>query len=218
LVGGLAANDYLIRNGDANTTVGTLKVTGLRGWIPMTGDNGQSGSNRVATTDSFFGVNRSADVTRLAGWYYDGRGQPIPETFTGLAELLVREGASPDTIILNPVNSGLVKNQLGSKVIYETVEAFNNPQISFPAITFEGPAGPMKIISDRQCPIGMGYMLTLDTWTLRSRGKAPRIISYDMEGLEAIRIYNADGIELRCGYYAQLGCSAPGFNGVFQLQ
>jgi hypothetical protein len=112
----------------------------------------------------------------------------------------------------------LLKNQLGSKAVYESVEAFNNPQISFTAVHYDGPSGPLKVVGDRQCPINVGYMLQMDTWTLRSRGKSPRIISYDMEGLEAVRIYNQDGIELRCGYYAQLGCRAPGWNAVMQLQ
>ena len=210
---GTTTNDYLVRDGDFNG-----KVTGLRGWIPLPGDNSQTAPNRVASTDSFFQVNRSKDVTRLAGWYFDGRGIPIPEAFTGAAELLDREGATPDVIYINPTNRGLIKNQLGSKVAYDMAEAFENPQISFRAIMFEGPKSDMKIIADRQCPIGYAYMLQLDTWTLRSRGKAPSLITYDMEGLEALRISNQDGIEIRVGYYAQVGCSAPGYNGVIQLQ
>lgn len=30
--------------------------------------------------------------------------------------------------------------------------------------------------------------------------------------VEMLRVYNADAGEVRCGYYAQLACSAPGWN------
>jgi hypothetical protein len=217
LIAGLTANtgttgDFLIRDGDFGK-----KITGFRGWLPFPGDNGSTAPGRLSATDSFFNVNRNNDVTRLAGWYQDCRGLPLPEAIEQTAEYLVREEGEPDYLFFNPATVALLKNQLGGKVVYESVEAFKNPQISFPSVRFEGPAGPIKIVADRQCPVNQGFMMTMKTWTLRLRGKAPRIISYDMEGLEALRIWNQDGIELRVGYYGQLGCSGPGMNAIMQL-
>lgn len=57
----------------------------------------------------------------------------------------------------------------------------------------------------------------MNTWKLRSLGKVPHILTYGMEGLEGLRVGNADALEIRIGYYGQLICSAPGFNMVVTL-
>jgi hypothetical protein len=59
--------------------------------------------------------------------------------------------------------------------------------------------------------------LTMATWKLRSLGKVPHILTYGMEGLEGLRVGNADALEIRIGYYGNLICSAPGFNCVVAL-
>jgi hypothetical protein len=58
----------------------------------------------------------------------------------------------------------------------------------------------------------------MDVWKLRSLGRAPHVLTYGMEGLEGIRVGNADALEVRIGYYANLICSAPGWNAVITLQ
>jgi hypothetical protein len=52
----------------------------------------------------------------------------------------------------------------------------------------------------------------MDCWKLRSLGKAPHILTYGMEGLEGLRVGNADALEIRIGLYGNLICNAPGFN------
>jgi len=39
---------------------------------------------------------------------------------------------------------------------------------------------------------------------------APKILMTD--GLRFLRTENADSVTVRCGYYSQLGCTAPGWN------
>ena len=58
-------------------------------------------------------------------------------------------------------------------------------------------------------------MLTKDTWKLYSLGAAPKIL--DSDGLKMLREASADSVEVRVGYYAQLGSNAPGFNGIVKL-
>jgi hypothetical protein len=57
----------------------------------------------------------------------------------------------------------------------------------------------------------------MSTLKLRSLGKVPHILTYGMEGLEGLRVGNADALEIRIGYYGNLICSAPGWNMVIQL-
>jgi hypothetical protein len=59
-------------------------------------------------------------------------------------------------------------------------------------------------------------MLQLDVWKLYSLGKAPRIL--DADGLKMLRESSADAVEVRAGYYAQLGCRAPGWNANVKLK
>jgi hypothetical protein len=39
----------------------------------------------------------------------------------------------------------------------------------------------------------------MNTWKLRSLGKVPHILTYGMEGLEGLRVGNADALEIRIG-------------------
>jgi hypothetical protein len=59
-------------------------------------------------------------------------------------------------------------------------------------------------------------MLQLDMWKLYSLGKAPKIL--DADGLKMLRESDADAVQVRVGYYAQVGCRAPGFNATVKLK
>jgi len=48
--------------------------------------------------------------------------------------------------------------------------------------------GPITVIPDRNCPAKTAFLLQLDTWKLRSLGKVPHVLTYGMEGLEALRV------------------------------
>ena len=73
-----------------------------------------------------------------------------------------------------------------------------------------GPRGPIKVIPDQNCPKDVAYMLDMSVWKLYSLGKAPKIL--DSDGLRFLRESSADAVEVRVGYYAQLGCRGPGYN------
>ena len=174
-------------------------LTGLGGWLP---------SSAPASTDSFFGVNRSSDSTRLGGIRFDGSSLPLEEALIGAAARVAREGGKPDVCFINYNNFGDLEKALGSKVSYVDVKV--NPEIGFRGILIHGPRGPIKVVPDQNCPNGVAYLLQMDVWKLYSLGKAPKIL--DSDGLKFLRESTADAVEARVGYYAQLGCRAPGFN------
>ena len=174
-------------------------LTGLGGWLPSTAP---------ASTDSFFGVNRSSDSTRLGGIRFDGSSLPLEEALIGAAARVAREGGKPDVCFINYNNFGDLEKALGSKVSYVDVKV--NPEIGFRGILIHGPRGPIKVVPDQNCPNGVAYLLQMDVWKLYSLGKAPKIL--DSDGLKFLRESTADAVEARIGYYAQLGCRAPGFN------
>ena len=174
-------------------------LKGLSAWLPSTAPT---------SGDSFFGVDRSADSTRLAGIRFDASSLPLEEGLIGAAARVAREGGKPDVCFLNYSNFGDLEKALGSKVSYVDVKV--NPEIGFRGILIHGPRGPIKVIPDQNCPNGVAYMLQMDVWKLYSLGKAPKIL--DSDGLKFLRESTADAVEARIGYYAQLGCRAPGFN------
>ena len=109
-----------------------------------------------------------------------------------------------------------LEKALGAKVQYVDV-MHDEAQIAFKGITVNAPYGQIAVIPDRNCPPLTAYLLQMDTWKFRSLGKAPHILTYGMEGLEALRVGNADALEIRWGYYGNLTCVAPGWNCVVAL-
>ncbi len=192
--GTIATNDYVYQIGDYDA-----KIKGLDAWLPSTAPG---------STDSFFGVERDLDATRLAGIRFDGASLPLEEALIGAASRCAREGGKPDVCFVNYSNFADLEKALGSKVSY--VDEKVNPSIGFRGILIHGPRGPIKVIPDQNCPKDVAYMLDMSMWKLYSLGKAPKIL--DSDGLRFLRESSADAVEVRVGYYAQLGCRGPGYN------
>jgi hypothetical protein len=207
-----AAGDFLQVYGDigiggSSTIAGNLGLSGLAAWVP----NVDPPSN-----DNFWGVNRSADPTRLGGLRYNASSQSISEGITNALALANREGAAPDLIVLDFVSYASLINELGAKVQYVQLE-HDEVEVAFEAIHFHSAYGKIPVMADRSCPAQTAYCLTMDSWKLRTLGKAPHILTYGMEGLEGLRVGNADALEIRVAYYGNMICSAPGYNMVVSL-
>lgn len=210
-----AAFPYLAVQGDVNFAAGGLgigfglaqKVVGLAGWLPVTAP---------ASGDSFWGVDRSADVTRLAGVRYNGASESIEEALIDGSSLVAREGGQPDMCFMNFASYAALEKALGAKVQYVDVK-HEEADIAFAGIRIHAPYGPITVIPDKNCTAQTAYLLSMDNWKLRSLGRVPHILTYGLEGLEGLRVGNADALEIRIGYYGNLVCNAPGWNCVISL-
>ena len=191
----------------AASTSSFLALSGLAAWIPVA---------TPAANDNFWGVNRSADPTRLAGCRFNATAYTIEEGMTKALAFLNREGGKPDLAIMDFESYSSLVNALGAKVQYVQVN-HDEVEVAFEGITFQSAYGRVTVLADRSCPPQTCYLLTMNTWKLRSLGKVPHILTYGMEGLEGLRVGNADALEIRIGYYGNLICSAPGWNCVVQL-
>jgi hypothetical protein len=203
---------YLTVQGDlpatgASSTGSFLAISGLAAWIPFTDPS---------LSDSFWGVNRSSDPTRLAGLRYNAAQYTIEEGLTNALALLNREGGKPDMCIINFTSYAALVNSLGAKVQYVQIE-HDEVEVAFEGIRFHSAYGVVTVLADRSCPSQTCYLLSMDTWQLRSLGKVPHILTYGMEGLEGLRVGNADALEVRIGQYCNLVCNAPGRNMVVTL-
>lgn len=206
---------YLAVQGDINfvsgglgsSSAGLLKISGLGAWFPTTAPT---------TGDSFWGVDRSVDVTRLAGVRFDGSAESIEEALIDGSALVAREGGQPDMCFMSFASYAALEKSLGAKVQYVDVK-HEEADIAFAGIRIHAPYGPITVVPDRSCPSQTAYLLQMDTLKLRSLGKAPHVLTYGMEGLEALRVGTADALEIRIGSYANLICNAPGWNCVVSL-
>ncbi len=199
-----AANDFLSVSGDnANGSGSGNKMLGLADWLPVTDP---------AALESFLGVDRSIDRTRLAGIPLD-ISSFIPEE--GALYVVMecdRNGARPKDFIVNHTDYQSVLNSLGSKAVtkYEGMG-----QVGFQTIQINGPKGPVSMYLDQDCPAGIGYCLDMRFWKLYSLGPAPKML--ELDGLPILRLATTDAYEGRMGYYGNLGCTAPGFNAVVTM-
>lgn len=197
---GWGNGDYLLVQGDNN-----LKITGLAGWLP---------ASAPSSGDNFFGVDRSVDVTRLGGIRYTGTSQSIEEALIDASSLVAREGGKPKFCVTNFASYAALEKALGAKIQYVTEEG--PAKIAFRGILLNGANTQIEVFPDRSCPQTTAYLLQLDSWKLECLGDAPQILRYG-DGLEMLRVYNADAGEVRVGYYANLRSNAPGWNAYVSL-
>lgn len=205
----IVANDWLFIDGDRPATetltiAASLKIAGMEAWNPVTSPS---------ASESFFGVDRSVDATRLAGQRLSIASlQPEEGLITALAAL-AREGGDPSHIFMNFSDEKNVKLALGSRVDAEYTQVGD---IGFESIRVRGPKGPVRIYADRNAPVGYGRILTLNTWELKHLGDLVNRGDAGNDGGLA-REYQADRFEGRMSFYGNLLCHAPSKNMVVTL-
>lgn len=188
--------------GALTTRTSYKKVTGLQGWLP---------ASAPSASESFWGVDRSVDSRMYGVLPQNTSSMTIEEALIEGASLVAREGGQPDMCFMNFTSYAALEKSLGSKVQYVDVK-HEEADIAFAGIRVHAPYGPITVIPDRNCPARTAFLLQMDTWKLRSLGKAPHILTYGLEGLEGLRVGSADALEIRIGYYGNLVCNAPGWN------
>lgn len=197
-IAAIAASDFLFRSGDFKAS-----IKGLLAWLPTT---------KPTTGDSFFGVDRSKDTTRLAGVRFAATaGASKEDTLIDCAVRLGREGGTPDAVYCHNFDrADIIKNLMG-KAMYEPVKS-SDGTIGYKALILQGDKGELRVMADPNCPRGQFFMLQEDTWVVKSLKGLPHLVEED--GNKMIRKTNADNFEWRYRALWQLGCEAPGFNAV----
>jgi len=190
--GTFEADDYLFVDGDRG-----IGISGLEDWCPA----------EDPTSDPFFGVDRTSDITRLGGNRLDGTNGPIEEVLTEADAIVAANGGfALDHFFMSHNTFKNLKNALGSKVQY--IDIGVTPRVSFRGVQVDGTRGPIKVIPDHNCPDNRVFGLQLEYQKFYSLGDPVQIISPD--GLQMLRQASDDGAEVRHGSYSQYGVRAPG--------
>jgi hypothetical protein len=188
-----------------------LKVLGLKSWIPLTAPTGG---------DNFGGVDRSVDPNKLAGVRVDARGMnPFQAINLVATKVGLNKSAKPNVVMASPLFYATLQDQLQNSVRYDRSEGKtpSGASVFFDGIKIEGPRGPMMVHSAPGCDADRFYVLSMGTWTLRSPKNTPVKMAGRAGKDGLIDVYNADQIQIRQKYLANLSCSFPGANGVGQL-
>lgn len=198
-ISGLAVGDFAVVQGDYDTM-----MNGLAAWLPLTAPT---------SGDNHYGVDRSVDTESLAGHRLDEPGAPIEDSILKLTEEIVDSDGRPNVVVLNNTNFGKLARSVGSKVQY--TDAGGNANVGFQTLQMHTHGGSLSVVADPACPTNRGYVLQMDTWRLYHLDPFPHI--YKGDGIEAQRLSNSMGIQVRALYWAQPGCEAPAYNGVFSI-
>ena len=200
---------YLAVQGDVNFTSGglgsslMLKLAGFGAWIPAVAPGG---------SDSFFGQNRSSNVTRLAGNRFNGSSETIEEALIDAAAQVAQNRSAagyPDYCFMNFISYAALIKQLGARVQYVDVK-HDEIDISFEGIQVITAYGKITVLPDRNCPAQTAFLIAMKTWKLRTLGRAPKILIYgSYDSNEGLRVGTADAVEIRIGYYGNLTCNGP---------
>lgn len=190
LITGAAANDFISFAGDY-----AALMQGVQAWIPLADP----------TSTAFNGVDRTQDIVRLSGVRFDGTSMPKDEALVLASARLRREGGRPGHCFMNPMDTGDLQNILGSRVLYEEVEAAG---IGFQAILVKVPGGVIKVFEDRNCPRGKGLLTDISSWELKTLGDLCEWV--DEDGNKFLRRSTTDDFELRVATYGNLGNHRPG--------
>ena len=191
-------NDFISIEGDYDK-----KMKGLAGWLPAVAPT---------TGDNWFGVDRSVDVTRLAGFRGNLSALPIEEALIQGGMKIGRDGGKVDHVFMSFQKYADLTKALGSKVQFVDVIA-KDANIGFQGVKVNLGKSIATVIPDRNCPDDKMQMLQLDMWKIHSLEGMPMIL--DMDGLKMLRVSNDDAAEIRVGYYAQIVSYWPGSSGSF---
>lgn len=153
-----AVGDSLFAKGDFQAA-----PSGLAGWCPTTAPS---------DSDSFNGVNRSVDPTRLGGLRYDGSNESFETVFLKANALAHREGLTFGKIMVNPTSfAGLQIAKEGSRFIDDD----NDYGIGIQGFEYNG----AKFYVDPDCPVGRAYIIGDGAFKLASLGQVPKIGDQD---------------------------------------
>lgn len=194
-----AANDYIYNRGFYDQG-----YKGISAWIPA--------ADPSATP--FFGMDRSDEPQMKAGWRGQWRG-----TISGSAEELVSimgQYFDPEfsAFWLSNYRWFQLKEELTAQGRFY-VDETKSLEFGTTALKMYTPGGSVNIMADPYCPNDSGFLLRHDDLELHSTG--PLIHVVDDDGLTALRLSDADGIEIRYRSAAQLIVPRPFRSGRFPI-
>lgn len=187
-----SASDYIYTEGDYDA-----KIIGLEGWNPET-----------VTSTAFFGLDRTSLPDVLAGHRFDASAMnPIEGINKALAHATYLRCA-PTVLVINPMEMHSVREDLGSKAVFDMIKSPNDPSVTINTVVFMQGNRKVHLVEDVYAPRGVVRGFDPKDIAIYARKKGfPRILNRDGNTMRAEAA--ADAYQWRLGYYAQMGCKKP---------
>jgi hypothetical protein len=151
---GITTSDYLFADGDFGNA-----PSGLLGWCP---------TSAPSVGESFNGVDRSVDATRLGGLRYNGSSESFETVIIKANALAAREGMQFAKIFINPTSkAGFEVTKEGQKI----VDNDNEYGFGIQAFDYMG----ARFYVDQDCPVNTAFALEDGAYKLASLGQIPSI-------------------------------------------
>lgn len=201
-----ADSDILFRQGET----GNILMEGFAAIIPLAAP--------VFTVDSFRGKDRGVQATLLAGCRLSADGSTPEELAMRVASSIFDAGGDSDELIMSPLNAQALCNRGSAKITYP--EGGGTMNIGFTGAVLQSPAGQLKLVSDPDCPANRGYVRKKSTWQIEYGGPGLVHSTYDdakFNGKFWMPKDGSDTIEGRSRVIANLKCTEPRSNGVFEI-
>lgn len=213
-IAGVTTSSYVFQRGDYNAC-----LSGLADWLPSI-----PATRPALLAASFNNIVRNVSPVRLGGVFLDGTSiGDLDAVIIKLVSKIVKYGGKTSHIFANPESLSDLEIVSNSKVrilsdVMTNVEGPNGDVIvGFAGYKALCGGRTVMIYPDRNCPSINLYALQLDTWTLWHTGEWINWTGEMATGLRIRPSENEDSVEARLGSYQNLGCSAPGWNGVARL-
>lgn len=211
----LKAGAIIVRDGDGIVVDGAATSYDTNAKAPAGIEQWISGA-LIGTTapygNTLFALDRSTDKLRLGGQVLNGAGLNMVEALQTLEANILFQGIGyPTVIVVNPIDFGNLKKSALSDVL--RIPAQDPKQnLNFQDLVFMGQNGPIPFVQDPFCPRNKAYMLNLDSWGIHcAPGGMFQLVDWD--GVNYLRLTNADTYEARFASYYQIGCDNPATNG-----
>lgn len=199
-IASLAASDYLF----ASPEIGS-NIEGFDLCTPLTAP--------VVGSDSFRGVDRSANTALLAGSRINDTSTMIEENAGKIAVKIRQNGGRADTLVLNPQRYWEMVRRLGAKIMY--AGGGGSADYGFEKVLINSPAGVLSVISDADCPVSRGRVFLNGSHKMRTLEEFVHIANED--GLYNLRLATDDAIETRVRSMSNYQQTEPRNHGVFAI-
>lgn len=212
-IGGVTITSFVFQRGDYNAC-----LSGLADWMP-------AGAGRAALLAATFNnITRAISPVRLGGVALDGTTiGDLDAIMIKLVAKVGKYGGKTSHIFGNPESLADLEIVTNSKVriltdITTNVEGPDgNVIVGFNGYKALCGGRMVMVYPDRNCPSNRLYAVQADTWTLWHTGDWINWTGEMSTGMRLRPSENEDSTEARLGSYQNLGCSAPGWNGVALL-
>jgi len=123
------------------------------------------------------GVDRSEDTDLLGGIRIDATKKTPRAAAKAAANAVYDLGGNPNLYLLSTADWAALEADLDSAGSLMRTQVAASPMgsmnfgMSYEALKLMGPAGPIAVVATPNCPVGVGRMLTKETWVLGCMGE-----------------------------------------------